>query len=153
MKTRKVRWKKILIIYMALGFRSPCPLSSCSFWRALSQSAAWSDPAEPGFSASRTAAGHYRAPAPHTPRFPRAPRVTPRDRSSLGAQVRPRPCRHRLKLALPVQLRWAAFAELLSQNRAYQPRFKPTVSRHLDCHLWPLTWPEARHGGGAGSSL
>lgn len=148
-KPRREKWdEKILIIYMALGFRSPCLLSSCSFWRALSQSAAWSDPAELGFSASPTAAGHYRALGPHTPRLPRAPR------SSLGTQVRPRPCRRRrLKFALPIRLPSAAFAELLSRRRASQTPIRATASRHLGCHLWPPAWPEAGGGGGTGSFL
>lgn len=49
--------EKILIIYRASDFQSPCLLSSYSFWRALSRSAAWSDPAEQGFPASPRAAG------------------------------------------------------------------------------------------------
>lgn len=61
---------------MALGFQNPCLLSSCSFWRALDQSAAWSDPAALGHPASPGAAGHYRSPALTLP----APTVTARGR-------------------------------------------------------------------------
>ena len=70
---------------MALDFQSPCLLSSCSFWRALNQSAAWSSSA-----ACPRAAGHYSAAAPRTPRSlshatrpgpPRRPRPAPHDPS------------------------------------------------------------------------
>lgn len=109
MKTKRRRKgdEKILIIYRALGFQSPCLLSSCSFWRALNQSAAWRDPAELGFPASRRAAGHYRSPAPDTPRSPAHPTVTPRSRGSLGTHSRPCPIcrRQRLQLAPAIRLR------------------------------------------------
>lgn len=85
---------------MAWGFQSPCLLSSCSFWRARDQSAAWSDPAALGFPAARGAAGHPRRPAPHPGRSPSLSTVTPRRRGSRCSHARPRSIRgRRLKLA------------------------------------------------------
>lgn len=91
---------------MALGFQSPCLLSSCSFWRAPNQSAAWRDPAELGFPASQGAVEHYRSAGPDTRRFPTLPKAMPYGRGSLGTHARPCPilCRRRLQLAPAIRL-------------------------------------------------
>lgn len=118
---------------MALGFQSPCLLSSCSFWRAPNQSAAWRDPAELGFPASQGAVEHYRSAGPDTRRFPTLPKAMPYCRGSLGTHARPCPilCRRRLQLAPAIRGPSGVSAKLLPRRRSSQKLPRVRISRHL----------------------
>lgn len=139
---------------MALGFQSPCLLSSCSSWRALNQSAAWSAPTELGFPVPGGTARYYQPPAPPTPRSPTFPTVMPRGQGSLGAHTPPRPIRRRLKLAPAIRLLFAVSGELVTKML-----LSPTAPSHrrpTSC-LSPLTSGVSGTGtaprAGAGSSV
>lgn len=132
---------------MALGFQSPCLLSSCSSWRALNQSAAWSAPTESGFPVPGglrgvTSLRHLPLPAP-----PRSRQSCPAAR----APSAPTPRRVRSAAASNLLPRFGSFSPSpasLSRRCSFHQPLQATDGRHLACHLWPLASAELGRRGG-----